>query len=103
MSASAIKFSVTAIAETRDELLEKMEEWTNDLILKFRGEPWVVTKDEFKKVPVSMQGLLQNDPAGAFYHGERELVFTGPTQIGEKLPYRDGFRPQVEEDSPPSF
>lgn len=98
MPGSVLKLTIQAIGETRDEVIEKLDEICNQTILEQGGEPWVVLADEVKKIVVDLNGLLQGNPSTSYFDGTRTLVFAGPTRIGPSLKYHDGFRPQAEDE-----
>lgn len=104
MAGTIIKFEFEALASTRDEVIEELNDASNAVIIAQGGEPWVIIKDEIQMRAVSVEALMAGDPSASFYQGTRTCLFTGPTKIGPVVDYRDGFRPQAgNDDDQPSF
>jgi hypothetical protein len=95
MAATIMKVEFEALASTREEVLDKLEEACNAVIIAQGGEPWIVIKDEIQMRAVSVESLMSGDPSAYFYQGTRSCLFTGPTKVGPKVDYHDGFRPQA--------
>ena len=93
--ATLSKFAFAAFGLTMDEVVQKLDELTQEIITREGGEPWLVTVDEIKKQCIAPRALM--DPKSWLYTGEREVMFAGPTPLdtGEDM-FRDGWKPQQD-------
>jgi len=92
---SILRFQFTALGETRDQALEELDAAVRASLTHVGGEPWMITQDEVQKIPVKAD---LNDPASYAYVARQEVLFVGPTVLGDKPSFRDGFRPQSDGD-----
>ena len=99
MGASVIKCHFAVVGESRDEVIEKIEELTLDFLSKAGGEPWLITSDDMNKLVTDEKAFLTGNPAGAYYQGSRTLFFAGPNVVAQTPGFRDGFRPQDPDSS----
>jgi hypothetical protein len=88
---AVLKFSFTVLGETRDAALEEIDALGREVLSRVSGEPWVSVTDDVKKVPTGTNIL---DPGNYAYLATQEVVFAGPTVLGDSPSFRDGFRPQ---------
>ena len=95
---SLLRFQYTAIGDSRDEVVEELERYERIILTESGGEPWVTVTDDVEKMGLSERHIL--DPGAWVYKGQRELIFAGPTRLGEPpdVGFRDGFRPQSTDD-----
>lgn len=92
--ATVTRFSFDAHGQTLTEVADKLDELTNDALLREGGEPWLVTIDRIEKIAINANIV---DPKAWIYQGRREVVFTGPTPM-DTVQWRDGWKPQSETD-----
>jgi len=93
-----LKFSFSALGETRDAALEEIDGAVREALSHVGGEPWVTVTDEVKKVAV---GSDITNPNNYAYVAIQEVFFAGPTVLGDGPSWRDGFRPQQDADLGP--
>lgn len=93
-----LKFGFTVMAKSRDEVLEELDLKVRELMASLSGEPWVTVVDDVRKI---MTGMNFADPDNFVYIANREVVFAGPTVLGDSPSWRDGFRPQDKNDDFP--
>ena len=90
--ATVTRFSFDCFGTTMGEVSDKLDELTNEALLREGGEPWLVTTDRIEKIAVNAN---ITDPKSWMYQGRREVVFTGPTPL-DKVPFHDGWKPQAD-------
>lgn len=92
--ATLSRFSFSAFGLTREEVAEKLDGLSDQLIMAEGGEPWLPTTDTIEKRCVNPKAPLE--PKSWIYVGAREVIFAGPTPLDEPGDlFRDGFRPQA--------
>ena len=93
-----LRFGFTAVGETRQEVLDELDQIVASVISEAQGEPWVSVIDKVEKIILNKQAI-STGTSGFVYQGEREVIFTGPTIIGTNdVHFQDGFRPQGGND-----
>lgn len=90
---SILTFSFKAIGDTRDVALEEIDKAVRETLTHVGGEPWLVVTDDIQKVPIKPD---LSRPDSYIYVAKQEVVFAGPTVLGEMPQFRDGFRPQSD-------
>lgn len=91
-----LKFSFTVVAKSREEALEEIDSQVREMMSRLSGEPWLTVVDDVRKIP--MAGKIF-DPDSYVYIANREVIFGGPTVMGDFPGWRDGFRPQDQSDT----
>lgn len=100
MAASVLKFEYKVMGQTRDEVIDSLDEIVGQVILQEGGEPWVSVEEVYTKTMIDQELALSGDPRGFIWIGVRSVLFTGPTKLaGIEPTFRDGFRPQQDDDS----
>ena len=96
---SVIRFGFVCIGDTRASVLDELDNNVGMVLGSVTGEPWVNFTDKVELIPVNHEGMLQGAPGSYIYRGEREMIFAGPTLLGDKPRFGDGFRPQSDPDN----
>lgn len=79
-----------------EEVSSKLDSLVMNVTADEGGEPWIATTDRIEKQAVKPNLI---DPKSWIYVGFREVVFGGPSKLGEP-DLRDGYKPQSEPDGP---
>ncbi|MEM3097520.1 MAG: hypothetical protein QXU32_02225 [Nitrososphaerales archaeon] len=94
---SVIRFGITVFGETREEVMDELEQHSRNILYSVGGEPWLLFEDHIERIPI-VKSILNADQSKFVYVGKQEYVFTGPTPLGDTPVWRDGFRPQQNHD-----
>lgn len=91
------RFSFIVLGESRDAVIEELDSHVRSIFERVDGEPWITITDDYDLIQIRPD---YRDPGSFVYRGVREVVFGGPTILGDLMPkWEDGFRPQGRDDS----